>query len=903
MLYTVFMRTKQPTRRRGGSCALLALLPFLLLVGPARAQTKPPAPALLTLARALASLPPPTQGILLAVGADKVTLPVGTEGPHGDGADLGALAAAFGEEAQAFGVVTAVAPASRIVLNEDPTPPDMSADLPYLIAFRMLAASLDDGQWAALTSERGLGLADLTDRTQQTLFHALFRRGRLWVASQDPEMAKLPDDQRTDTRDVSDQIGGVRIRLGQTAHLYVHDRTGKTIYFSTKPTDAMGRLHTWYPQLDSPAAQHNVVLRATVTNTPRPGDLHLDDRAFEALVPLAGLRTVDGLVARIAALTHKEIYTDPHYAHRTLTLIGPTPSASAGDLLGALALAVAGTYRQVGPAFVLTDDQAGVGVRRQRLADWEDAAVADSSKLGDQAGEALLQRRVKQASTLPTFGDSAALTPDQMKAIKRDAVFPGLPGEDENYPFAKLTAAQQDLARRTAQAYEEQSVRGTLPSYLAEDSPQEPDPTGPVDLKPEYKIQIIVPTVDTPVDTNYPFPIGTLFWPGEALFYAGHQPEAAQTPIPAKLPAPPLMPLLRSRPRRAVIGHPHTAASVDALVAAMQKVGLNELWLDVFSGGISHVGGKDPDILTEALKQTAGTGIAVYADLSLLPWGDTPPESACDLSIEGETSKEIAVHAHDRAQRADYDDAGKPVVFVPPPVLVSPAAEAVRGSLTTLVQGLSARPGLAGFIWEDAEAGDGLGYTPAMRLAFLRFAHADPLDITPQLSLKGDVSLPIFDDAAADKALPALWDRARAGANAVLLGGMRQALTPPMSARPILMEQSTDSAAWLASWDDPRQLPPPLRPLFAGVPYPKPEQTATVAAKQGRIVLLRAQVQNSADTDALARALQADLGGKMAGGRSAWGGFVLDFADEEATRGDHPLAGLVDTAAREAKAR
>ncbi len=460
-------------------------------------------------------MPPPTQGILLAVGADKVTLPVGTEGPHGDGADLGALAAAFGEEAQAFGVVTAVAPASRIVLNEDPTPPDMSADLPYLIAFRMLAASLDDGQWAALTSERGLGLADLTDRTQQTLFHALFRRGRLWVASQDPEMAKLPDDQRTDTRDVSDQIGGVRIRLGQTA----------------------------------------------------------------------------------------------------------------------------------------------------------------------------------------------------------------------------------------------------------------------------------------------------------------------------------------------------------------------------------------------------GTGIAVYADLSLLPWGDAPPESACDLSIEGETSKEIAVHAHDRAQRADYDDAGKPVVFVPSPVLVSPAAEAVRGSLTTLVQGLSARPGLAGFIWEDAEAGDGLGYTPAMRLAFLRFAHSDPLDITPQLSLKGDVSLPLFEDAAADKSLPVLWDKARAGANAALLGGMRQALTPPMSARPILMEQSTDSATWLASWDDPRQLPPPLRPLFAGVPYPKPEQTATVAAKQGRIVLLRAQVQNSADTDALARALQADLGGKMAGGRSAWGGFVLDFADEEATRGDHPLAGLVDTAAREAKAR
>jgi len=240
---------------------------------------------------------------------------------------------------------------------------------------------------------------------------------------------------------------------------------------------------------------------------------------------------------------------------------------------------------------------------------------------------------------------------------------------------------------------------------------------------------------------------------------------------------------------------------------------------------------------------------------------------------------------------------------VPPPVAVSPAAESVRAALPPLVRGLSSRPGLAGFVWEDAQADDALGYTPEMRLSFLRFFHADPLDITPKSYARGDVSLPAFDDAAADKALPALWDRARTGSNAALLAAMRLALPPTSAARLILMEQSAVRTEWLTSWDDPRRLPPPLRPLFTDWPYPKPERISAEAVKQGRVVVLRERVPDAADTGALARSLQAGLTGNLADGRSAWGGFVLDFADEGATQGMDPLAALVDAAAREGKAR
>ena len=73
----------------------------------------------------------------------------------------------------------------------------------------------------------------------------------------------------------------------------------------------------------------------------------------------------------------------------------------------------------------------------------------------------------------------------------------------------------------------------------------------------------------------------------------------------------------------------------------MKALGLNQLWLDVFSGGHSHLDkppGGGPDILTEALARTKGTGIAVIPALNLLRWGADPPPDACDLTALGETS-------------------------------------------------------------------------------------------------------------------------------------------------------------------------------------------------------------------------------------------------------------------------
>jgi len=116
----------------------LAGLP-LTAAPPALTPAVPPPP---TLAQSLAAATP-HDGLLLAVGAERVPLPAGAEVPPA-GTTLEDIAAAFGCRADTFGVMTVVAPATKVALNENPAPPDVSADLNSSTAFKMLAASLDN---------------------------------------------------------------------------------------------------------------------------------------------------------------------------------------------------------------------------------------------------------------------------------------------------------------------------------------------------------------------------------------------------------------------------------------------------------------------------------------------------------------------------------------------------------------------------------------------------------------------------------------------------------------------------------------------------------------------------------------------------------------------------------------
>ena len=140
---------------------------------------------------------------------------------------------------------------------------------------------------------------------------------------------------------------------------------------------------------------------------------------------------------------------------------------------------------------------------------------------------------------------------------------------------------------------------------------------------------------------------------------------------------------------------------------------------------------------------------------------------------------------------------------------------------------------------------------------------------------------------AVEKKLAEQWAEAHPGALAALLKQMRQSMPSQTAVLPIYMEQSAVRTRWMTSWDDPKALPPPLRPSLESDTYQAPKAIAAAARTQGKSVLLYEGIENDGDTDTLARSLKADLGdGK-------WDGYVLGFKCEEVTQGKDPLDSLV----------
>ena len=442
--------------RRRAVASLSLLLTLSPLGVPAQtaapaAAAPAPAPKPATLADALAAARPPEVGIALAVGADNMPLPKDAPLPR-PGATLGEVAAAFGRLTRHFGDVTAVAPPTMTVLNTSPGTPNIYDGMPPEDALKLLCASLTPGQWQALAGERGLGLSDLTGQDQRSLFLALFPGGTLKVQQAVPYEPGKPTPP-SEERDLTGDLPQVRVRLARRMLVMLPVEGNPNMHTGTYLDDLPGsppRYHVLPPRSGADTL-YGAQTRAEVPNLPKKGQLDLSAPVLQAAVPLAGVKTVGDLIGRIGDVTRVELYADPHYEKRTLTLVGGATSAPASQLLRALALCVTGAYRQVGPAFVLTDDLMGVGTRRLIWEQFEQEADALRKKPLDEAGDKIVLGG-HSAGSLPDTGDGLGITPEQRKAYA--ARNPGMIDADDpassqvTLPLAQLTPAQQDAARR-----------------------------------------------------------------------------------------------------------------------------------------------------------------------------------------------------------------------------------------------------------------------------------------------------------------------------------------------------------------------------------------------------------------------------------------------------------------------
>jgi hypothetical protein len=392
------------------------------------------------------------------------------------------VAAANGYESQWFGKVLAIAPANRTVLNTDPALYDLPlTQIAAVKPLPFLLASLTNQQFDLLAGD-GLGMNDLTPDQQVLLRYLLPSPFKIvssdayapvWSEKADDLNGEAAGDYQKQfdqvtkiytsaTLTVPDQdvLSQVRLHAYLNLKYSVSNPGGQLGGLSTKGDDSYSTGDRKLTMDETISANENetqtqkmaALMQIVEPNVPKQGDFSWRDPALTSLVDIAGVKTVDDVVNRIAKVTKLELYANSWYGSPPVLVGGDVNSkVVVSDLMQALALDVTGTWRKVGPAYVLTQDEIGLGAQKQFLTDvlsnWGrrvNDADADAGARMDQ---------LAWLSSLSTFPNNEPdLTKYQLKAIIGDKAegtvsLQSLPSGFQNALSKELTelSSQEDI--------------------------------------------------------------------------------------------------------------------------------------------------------------------------------------------------------------------------------------------------------------------------------------------------------------------------------------------------------------------------------------------------------------------------------------------------------------------------
>lgn len=801
-------------RRLALALTLSAL--FAALALPTLAQGVPAtivAPTPRTLAAALAAAIPPTQGVVLTVDAAKVKLPKDVAVP-GVALSITDTASLYGQIARMYGDVTAIAPSTMTVVYAPPETPNPYDGMPPGQVLKLLTSSFDVNQWKTFMGPAGIGLTDLISDTQKQLFMAFFPDGHLKIIKDNPTG---PNDPKT-RQDISgDALAQLRLKITYSILIGLQMQGkpgGFTVGAGFEPDDAPARYFMTNSQFGNVDHEYGATVREIVPNLAKPSDLRPNSLTDKAQVSLEGVNTIDDLVARLAAATHLELYADVRYGKRHVTLIGPAKTASATGLLQALALCVHGTYRRVGPAYVLTDDLLGAGTK---CAQWEDFERKARAMLPDVNSPPTSNPAGYTMRSINWGSDPLAFSPEEQKSYWDKSSMQNESGGslDVTLPYDQLTAVQQDAAQNF--------YKQCLSEKEDVDSPSD----GPVTLMANIQLVAILPGLGGLVEISgvYSNVLPT------APISAGDSAAVQQAFHIMKPIAPPARePATFAAVKAAVAEFPHRAVRLSLTAgddmaptfAALQKLGFNEIWLNIPVSAAVKNDAPLVSLVVEAVQVGKKDGIAVYPDIRLLDWGEDAPADLLDRDIENRTATETAKNQLFQ-HRLDYNP-------------VTSFAPGVVQRLVALIADIGGVRGIGGMVWEDRTPlgykplnphvidGDGnyaLGYASAGRLAYLRQYRADPLDVQPNQygGVRANCHVLGFnDDPDAETALYESWRSLRTSEFQGLLHWLIAALPEPFLVNsparlPLIVPPVADySRSMYISWDNLMQ-PQPSEPI------------------------------------------------------------------------------------------
>jgi hypothetical protein len=491
--------------------------------------------------------------------------------PTAGGYKLSDVAAYFGRKVVRLDGLSVLAPTEMVVFNTNPAKPDLFAGVQRGEKQRMFHASLSAAQWRLLGSEQGIGMGDLTP-PQRALFLSLlpdpFRLQKVkamggggWSMEGDPQknLVTLSPEQRA----------GVRLRVNRAVSMALPSADDSNRFYGagvgSRPdgTEFFTLLNRDYYQ--RPDA-YGVTIRQEVPSRLKPGHLAFDAPALQASVPLGGdVKTIGDLVARVAKVVNAEIYADVRLAKLPVWTRG-AESAPAGDILKALCHAVTGAFRKVGPAFVLTDDLAGLGTRRAQLSEWfQDAQLQESQ----QREELDKQIRKQQPLQYVDFAPGDPLAPGREMMARIEQQWNTWEGryQGQDLPVAALTSVQQERVRESVASWNAQR---------AEHSPNRPGiRSDRVRLTVRMRTSYLVPGVGTVDDEGFGWDSLSSMLPPPTGPPPG-QPVPSTDPV--KLP-----PSMATRALCVAADPAHPGHLADAAREARRR-GLNQLWVDIGAG-------------------------------------------------------------------------------------------------------------------------------------------------------------------------------------------------------------------------------------------------------------------------------------------------------------------------------
>jgi hypothetical protein len=802
---------------------VMLLLWLLLAALPVRAQDAPvPSTAQDTLSRALERVEwnPAWRGALLVVnpqGTRLVPQPAPVEpATETDFTTLRLLVPRYGRQLFAVHSVTAVAPTTMTVLNAHPGKPDPFAKLQRIQKMTLLMGTLTPEQWRLLGSEGGLGAGDLTEK-QRPVFLSLLPTPFALHCGKMREGINIPQRDKNVTL-TPEQRASVRLRVNQAAEIYLPHDTKNFLNYSDMPLFTLSdgtevyTLKFQYPETNGSA--FGVALRAEVPNRLKPGPIAFDAPAWNVRVSLADIHTVGDLIRRIAQRTEREMYTDGRVAKLPVWMRGI--QARAGDLLQALCLCVTGTLRQVGPAYVLTDDLEGIGTRRARLTAWAEDAQAQQEAMQQAAKKAAAAFNPLQYLAFAP-GDPFALTPEDQQKLTANKLERG--GDREfRVPLSALPPAQQDILKAFQEHEHKDWTRDEVKIYL------------------KNRVSYVVPNIGSVseedsiwADVDVPTPASLPSLPAKPAVLP------ASMTARALIVAPPLLPDAAKRMEQATL-----------LAACVRRHGLNQLWVEIPD---SKAGA---EMLAEYVAAGKQHGLAVVAVLRLMQAGSGEKQTEdvqnkiLDRNLLGETRSQyvqrfLSSEAEHKNPNFVYSEG-----WMRTGDWLCPSSEITRTILERRLQEIASVPGLKGIAFKDVAAPgyrdgrtraalngvftcDDFGYSEAMRLTFLRQQGYDPVDlaVSTNLYLGADLNLPFFADSvqtlvydeATLEAEPqgpptvlAQWNQFRYRANSDLLAALYTFMQSKFPHLPLWIRPAGDG--WWGAWDKPDPFPGKSQPYW-----------------------------------------------------------------------------------------